>query len=136
MAATATRTIRQFVNRHNVRIVSTLRTPTAEERAAHGRDHGFTAWTVTIKLGRRQLTTPYTMGSGCDGEPDIEDVLDCLISDTAGLDSFEEWCGDYGYDTDSRTGERLYNTLVLQAKNLRRFLSDDQYAELESCERL
>jgi hypothetical protein len=58
--------------------------------------------------------------------PKVEEVLDILASDACGYDnsrSFEEWCGDYGYDTDSRRAEKIYNLNAESAKQLRQWMS-------------
>lgn len=50
------------------------------------------------------LTAPAT--------PALDDVLYSLVADTSTVrrgQTFEEWCGDLGYDDDSRTAERSFN---------------------------
>lgn len=82
---------------------------------------------VTLKMGRRQYTIPFGMGYAHTSEPTAYDVLACLLSDASSAEnarSFEEWAGDYGYDTDSRSAERTYNAVVKQTEKLRRFLGD------------
>lgn len=65
--------------------------------------------------------------------PGILAVLDCLASDSATVEnarSFEEWCGDLGYDTDSRRAERTWKACVSTARRLKQFLGDDLFREL------
>jgi hypothetical protein len=60
--------------------------------------------------------------------PTLADVLGCLCADASGYDNartFEEWAGDYGYDTDSRKAESTYRVVAEQAKQLRHLLGDD-----------
>lgn len=41
--------------------------------------------------------------------PKISDVLDCLLSDcSAGSESFEDFCSNFGYDTDSRKAHETW----------------------------
>lgn len=72
--------------------------------------------------------------------PTVESVLDCLASDASGYDNardFDDWCGEFGFDTDSRKAEACYRTCAEQAKALRHFLGDIAYeALLFQCERL
>ncbi len=44
-------------------------------------------------------------------KPTITDVVSSLAMDCGVLDCgcFEDWCSEYGYDTDSRKAERIYN---------------------------
>lgn len=43
--------------------------------------------------------------------PDKKDVIYSLVmdSDVINYDSFDEWASSFGYDTDSRTAEKIYN---------------------------
>lgn len=64
-------------------------------------------------------------------KPTVADVLDCLASDASGADeSFEDWASNYGYDTDSRSAERTYQTIQKQVKELRQLLGRDALNEL------
>lgn len=81
----------------------------------------------------RSMTLYFSMGLALTREPSVEDVLDCLASDSAGFennDSFEDWCGEYGYDTDSRRAERTYKAIERQSEKLRKLLGEDLYQEL------
>lgn len=81
---------------------------------------------VTLRYGGRQMSLDYFMGSAHTDEPDAEGVLECLLSDASGADeSFESWCADYGYDSDSRKAERTYKLIQSQTAKLRRLLGDE-----------
>jgi hypothetical protein len=59
----------------------------------------------------RTMTIEYSQGSAHTHAPTCADVLNCLADDSRGWDnarSFEDWCSDCGYDTDSRRAERTY----------------------------
>lgn len=91
-------------------------------------------WRVKFRAGRSQFTTYFSMGYGHKGQaPTAANVLDCLASDAAGFEnagSFEDWCGEYGYDSDSRKAERTYKVVERQAAKLNRFLGDSAYKTL------
>ena len=89
----------------------------------------------------KAFTTFFSMGYGHHGaEPGVQDVLDCLASDASGIDnvrSFEDWCSEYGYDTDSRKAEKTFKACEHSAKRLKAFLGADLFAQLlYSTERL
>lgn len=72
------------------------------------------------------------------GKGEREDVLECLLSDAAGVeaaDGFEFWCADLGFDEDSRKVERIYRQSVGQTEKLRRFLGGDYNDYLWETER-
>lgn len=88
-----------------------------------GADH----WRVTLRRpGNRKMTVYFSMGSAHNGkEPEVADVLDSLASDASGIEnarSFEDWCGEYGYDTDSRKAHRTYTICKREAERLQKFL--------------
>jgi hypothetical protein len=91
-------------------------------------------WKVRLRFGRRSLTVPFFQGCAHTSEPTAADVLSSLALDArAGDQSFEEFCGDYGYDPDSRTAERTWKACARTAPRLRRFLGDhfDEIANAE-----
>lgn len=47
----------------------------------------------------------------------LTDVLSCCELSAPSF-SFENWCGDYGYDTDSRKAERVYRAVCEQYADL------------------
>lgn len=85
-------------------------------------------------LSRVMDDVPWMQGTGITESPiDRPDaVLDALVSDAASyLDarSFEDWCAEFGYDTDSRTAERTYFACGEIAKKLTAFVGGS--AELD-----
>jgi len=86
---------------------------------------GSHAWKVTLRYQGRQMTVPFYTGSAI-GEVNAPDVLHCLISDTqSAVNSFEDWCADFGYDTDSRKAEAIYNACQRISVKLHKLLGDD-----------
>jgi len=84
------------------------------------------------------MTVPFSMGDGYNGaKPTVDTVLDCLASDASGADeTFEYWCGNFGYDTDSRRAEKTYKAVQRQTAKLRAFLGEDLYMGLLGLERI
>lgn len=96
---------------------------------------------VTLRRDRphRELTTYFSMGYAHSRKPEAADVLDSLANDAIGFEnakSFEDWCGELGFDTDSRKAERTFRIIEKQAKQLRRFLGDEYDVILYQTERL
>jgi hypothetical protein len=81
-----------------------------------------------------RMTVHFSKGFGLKGaEPTAAEVLDCLASDAAGIEnarSFEDWCSEYGYDTDSRRAEKTFKTCEHQASRLKTFLGDELFETL------
>ena len=71
--------------------------------------------------------------------PSVEDVMDCMASDSSVVEnckeSFESWCSEYGYDTDSRKAFATYNTCVAQARQFAAFIGADYEKLLFEVER-
>ena len=80
------------------------------------------------------------MGIGHNGrEPTLAEVLDCTISDAAGIENasgFSDWCSEYGYSDDSRKAERTYRACQRSVEQLKKLLGADYQAALFETERL
>lgn len=64
-----------------------------------------------------------------EGEPPSSyDVVACLTKDDPG--TFEQFCDEYGYDTDSRKMFRLYSRVVREWYKVRSFFSDGELDRL------
>lgn len=65
--------------------------------------------------------------------PALADVLSSLVSDGAAYfdgETFEDWCGNYGYDPDSRKAEQVWKACDETGRKLSRVLSADELATL------
>jgi len=80
----------------------------------------------------------YSQGSAHKTAPRLSDILDSLAMDCSGLDkSFESWCDDFGYDTDSRKAFSVYEECLDIRKRLIALLGRNAFRELiEDVERL
>ena len=74
---------------------------------------GPSTWSVTLAANRANFTTTYTMGAAHRPKiPDLPGVLYSLSSDAGCVrygQTFEDFCGELGYDSDSRTAEKTFN---------------------------
>ena len=67
--------------------------------------------------------------------PSVADVLSCLLSDANAIHmTFEEWCSDFGYDSDSRKAEKTYLACVAMGRDVYRVLADADLQELAEAE--
>lgn len=137
-------TISQFIKTYNIRSKATRTGSNSNSADVWG--PGSRHWLVTLERlddennVRATMEVPFSQGSGHTNAPTAADVLDCLASDVQGVENthnFEDWAGEYGYDTDSRKAEAIYKTCLVQAKELKSFLSGAAYKELlDGTERL
>lgn len=85
------------------------------------------------RLGNATMRLYFSKGYGHHGvEPTAAEVLDCLASDASGVDDndFDDWCAEYGYETDSRRAEKTFKVCKQQAQRLNKFLGDEYYETL------
>jgi len=95
---------------------------------------GSTAWEVTLRFGTRKLTVPFYTGPAICKEPNAADVLYCLISDArAGDSTFEDFCSEFGYDSDSRKAYATWQQCQRIAPKLHKFLGD-HFEEIANAE--
>lgn len=70
-------------------------------------------------------------------KPDLVEILDCLVSDAAGVDQdFKDWANDMGFDTDSISAKKTYERACEQTDDLKRILGHDVFDLLMTCDRL
>ena len=99
---------------------------------------GTTSWRCTLRpASGRRMTVPFYMGPALTGEPTIEDVMSCLVSDATSYDNsptFHEWCSEWGIDLDDRaevrTATRTHTACAKISAQLHAFLGEkfDAYA--------
>lgn len=61
-------------------------------------------------------------------EPTAYDVLACLTKYEVG--TFEDFCSDFGYDTDSRRAEKIYKAVCDEWMNVQRLFTDEEIEQL------
>jgi hypothetical protein len=125
-------TIAEFIAEHELTLCATQADSNPNVDPG-GWAKGATHWNCVISSPTRgALVIPFSQGSAHKGPPDLATVLDCLASDarTVEYDSFEEWAGNLGYDTDSRSAERTYRTVKTQSERLLEFLGNDAFNTL------
>lgn len=69
-------------------------------------------------------------------EPAPESLLGCLRLDASGPDTFEEWAGEFGYDTDSRQAEATFRACQENSRKLLSLLGRNAFQELQELEGL
>jgi hypothetical protein len=82
-------------------------------------------WRCLLRKDQRRMIVHFSQGSAHTKPPTAVDVLDCLASDASDYENaqdFEDWCAEYGYDSDSRKDQRTYRKVKRQSDALRRVL--------------
>lgn len=85
-------------------------------------------WRCLLTHEGRRMTVYYSKGFGHHGKaPELDEVLETLLTDDPQGMSFDEWCSELGYDTDSRKALATYNKLGEHAEKLRNLMGFDAY---------
>lgn len=63
-------------------------------------------------------------------KPALEDVLSSLVMDNPNDMSFEEWCADFGYDSDSRKAHAIWEACCEVGRKLRRAFTPEELTKL------
>lgn len=65
--------------------------------------------------------------------PEIESVLSCLALDSNALDyaDFEDWAKNFGYDSDSRSAEKIYKACLDTGLKMRNAFGNNQMELLQ-----
>lgn len=86
---------------------------------------GANEYQVTLSYKRKKLTTSFYQGSALTNDPSASDVLYCLASDASVSASFEDWCGEMGYDYDSRRMYAVWEECRAMKAKLERFIGSE-----------
>jgi len=82
--------------------------------------------------GRGRYTTRFGQsinGTAKNETPNAYDLLACMTKYHPG--SFENFCGDFGYDSDSRKALKTYNSVVRDWGKVSVFFTAEELKELE-----
>lgn len=86
-----------------------------------------------LRLQRNKKSYTFTFGQSIQAggeEPTFYDVLACLTKYDPG--SFEDFCSEFGYDTDSRKAEKTYKAVCKEFAAVERlFLEEEVMNELQ-----
>jgi hypothetical protein len=120
-----------------------------EERGKDKWSHHLYTCTITIdhvvqvakhvwKIGNpdmRSADFQFKMGTAHNNEPELADVLYCLLLDAGAMDeTFESWCGNFGYDSDSRAAEKVWKACRQNGKRLLNLIGRVYFEDLRSRE--
>ena len=126
-------TLQEFIQKHGITAAATR---VDDNSNMTDMPEGSRHWNVSLSRVNYiddKMVVPFSQGPAHTEPPTAEDVLDCLASDAIGwvnAEGFEDWCGEYGHDTDSRRAERTYNAIKKQSTELAIFFSALQYDDL------
>lgn len=86
-------------------------------------------WTVVLNNPHtdQPMKLPYYTGVMSPKEPTAAEVLSTLASDASGYANsgdFEDWCDEYGCNTDSRSDKKTYDQVGRQTAKLRELMGD------------
>ena len=110
--------------------------------AVHKKNHGH-HYRVTISKGNRgqgvkfgQHLTFDFWTSLADMDKGIKtvtpyDVLACISGDVNCPETFEDFCGEYGYDEDRRSAEKTFKRCAAFGKRLRAFFTAEEIEALQ-----
>lgn len=80
-------------------------------------------WRVTLRHNGKRMTFAY-YGGAMAGNPNAEDVVADLAMNSSTVDmTFDDWCSDYGYDTDSRSALETYKLCARLGKRFDRLMA-------------
>jgi hypothetical protein len=83
------------------------------------------AYRLKLIYQGRSFSFDFWQGYGITHEPEVEEVLECLLSDASVSEDFEEFCREFGYDIDSRKAEQTHKACLKIQSNMKRLLGPD-----------
>ena len=82
-------------------------------------------WSITLKYNKKRSQFRY-YGGGLSNTPTASDLIYSVATDSNTLnESFNEWCMENGYDTDSIKALSIYKACQTNANRLKKLISDE-----------
>ncbi len=104
----------------------------ARHDGLHTNSEGWAHNLYRVKISRPGATEPirtnFRMGTGITERPTAAEVLYSLFLDAESFEqagSFEEWCRDFGMDSDSRKAWKMWKACELTHARLSALFGDD-----------
>lgn len=124
------KTIPEFIKENNISITSESIAENPNSKDWVDANH----YKVKLKNGSKTMTIYFSQGLGITHEPDVPSVLNCLASDsTCESYTFNEFCDEFGYDSDSIKANETYKACLKNSKKLKKFLGV-KFNDLLECE--
>lgn len=90
-------------------------------------------WSTDYFTGLGLRTKPNAWGERKPKKPTVADVMYSLFMDASAADyNFSDWCDEYGYSDDSIKSLNMYKACLETATALRKYLSPEQRAAVQS----
>jgi len=90
-------------------------------------------WRLTLRRGKHNMSVRFNNSEAKSDHgntpPMVYDLLACLTKSDPG--TFENFCGDFGYDTDSRYALKTYKAARREWAKVQRFFTDTEIKELQ-----
>ncbi len=90
--------------------------------AFNSKDRKRIIMTTSLKEKDLPVNTNYSI-------PNAYDVLACLTKYNPG--TFENFCSDFGYDTDSKKAEKIYTDVLKEWQNVQSLFTDTEIEQLQ-----
>lgn len=96
-----------------------------------GKNDNYHNHKVSVTHNKRKLTFDFwgsIMNPELRSDQDNINAFQCFVSDAlSAKESFEYFCSEFGYDTDSRKAERIYKACEKHLRKLERVFTGDIY---------
>lgn len=116
-----TKQANKFASKYGVKL-SVIGEPEYRKYFADDKEQRFV---FKLRLTRNKKQYTFTFGQSISEgskEPNLYDVLACLTKYDPY--SFEDFCSEYGYDSDSRKAEKVYNAVCKEWVAVERLFGD------------
>ncbi len=107
-------------------------TEVSKQFKKHFADDTEQRWVFKMKLQRGKKSYTFEFGQSINsGEktPTMYDVLSCFQKYDTG--TFENFCGDFGYDSDSRNAEKIYKAVSKEYEAMTRLFNSEELDMLQ-----
>ena len=121
-------TLDEFITKYNI----TMDAEYAENNPNMDGERTMNHYLVTLHHDKREYSLYFSQGLGIKHKPTAKSVLESVLLDVSCVESgqtFEDFCSELGYDTDSRRAERIYNACLKERDQIGELFGPEVYEE-------
>jgi hypothetical protein len=125
-----TNTLKQFIKDNDIKM-TVKRIDERKDIKWNDANH----FKCTLKNGSKSISINFSQGFGIKNDPEIDSVLDALKIDFVDGLSFQDFCLDFGYPTDSISALKTYKACLKNTDKVKK-LFNGSLDNFLNCERL
>jgi len=80
---------------------------------------------LCLSCAGKSFTFPFYQGYGITHDPEVVEVVECLMSDSSVDEDYESFCQEFGYESDSNKAKKIHKACLRTRVKMQNLLGDN-----------